>query len=92
KWVALRVGQKSEGWEMITVPGIVALKKIGKGRLVACQLDLGRLKDRGRIKAFRFWRIFLANLGANTSASFTEPEVSVYLPNKWESMPGYINW
>ena len=92
KWVALRVGQKSEGWEMITVPGIVALKKIGKGRLVACQLDLGRLKDRGRIKAFRFWRIFLANLGANPSASFTEPEVSVYLPNKWESMPGYINW
>lgn len=83
------------GWESIITPGLVAVKKVGKGRLVACQVDPSKLgATRGRVKALRFWNLLLANLGARRAGfdTFLAPEDSRYEENPWEHIPPYFDW
>jgi hypothetical protein len=83
------------GWEAIVEPGIMAVKKVGEGRIVACQLDPNALGNtRGRIKVLRFWNILFANLGVSraTEEGFLQPRRSPYEDNEWEQIPPYINW
>jgi hypothetical protein len=94
-WTELEVALPDNDWQLLVEPGLVAIKPFGRGRIVACQLDVAKLgQSRGRVKALRFYNILLANLGVERSAfdNFVQPEVQVDLPNSWEQIPPYINW
>jgi hypothetical protein len=92
KWVSVPVACAGNGWEPVVEPGIVAVKKLGRGRLVACPIEPATLGEtRGRIKALRFWNCLLANLGAERS-TFLHSDRAAYETNKWEEIPPFINW
>jgi len=94
-WTTVAAALPGNGWESIVAPGLVSVKEVGKGMLVACQVDPGKLgASRGRVKALRFWNILLANLGARRTGfdAFLEPEGSLYEENRWEHIPPYIDW
>ena len=94
-WTTMETIQAGEGWQVVAEPGLVAVKPLGKGRVVACQLDVGQLgRTRGRIKALRFWNVLLANLRARRvwlDAGLSRRRKG-YEPNPWEEIPPFINW
>ena len=95
KQVTLEVGVDGDGWRSIVAPGLVLVKKMGKGRIVACGLDPAGLgQGRARVKALRLWNMLLCNLGIERRGYGTilAPKGPVYEDNQWEQMPGYINW
>jgi hypothetical protein len=94
RWAELPCAVGGDGWQLLTEPGVIAVKPLGRGRLIACQLDPQRCGDRGRIKALRVWNVLLAQLGADRTgwSHFLASETKPYEPNPWEQMPPYINW
>ncbi len=95
KWTTLPAIQAANGWEILAQPGLLAVKSVGKGQIVACQLDPEKLgPSRGRIKALRFWNLLLANLKVQRDPfGFSPgPDVKVWEKNPWEDMPPYFDW
>ena len=81
-----------DGWQTLVEPGLVAVKPLGQGRLIACTLDLAGLEEtRARVKLLRFWNVLLANLGGRSFA-LLDSSSARYEPNAWEELPPYINW
>ena len=95
QWTTIKAACPGNGWKVIAEPGVVAVKQLGRGRLVACQLDPATLGNtRARVKALRFWNVLLSNAGAERRrfASFLEPTAKCHEPNAWEQIPPFINW
>ena len=92
QWRQMRVARASNGWQALVEPGLVAVKQQGRGRLIACLLDVSTPQaSRGQVKALRFWNILLANLGGR-NGPFLESSAPRYEPNPWEEIPPFINW
>ncbi|MBT7164292.1 MAG: hypothetical protein HN904_16040, partial [Victivallales bacterium] len=93
QWHTMPVCLPENGWQLLIKPGILAIKPMGKGQLIACTLDPAKLAGtRGRPKALRFWNLLLANLQAPRPALRISTEATPYERNQWETIPGYINW
>jgi len=76
-------------------PGLLALKRLGKGRIIVCRLPIDRKHgERARVKALRFHNILLANLGAprNPSGLLLDESRARYVDAAWEDIPPFINW
>jgi beta-galactosidase len=81
-----------DGWQTLVEPGLVAVKPLGQGQVIACSLDLAGLeKTRARVKLLRFWNILLANLGGR-SLGLLDRTLPRYEPNEWEEIPPFMNW
>jgi len=94
RWAELPCAAGGAGWHVLSEPGLIPVKPVGRGRLIACQLDPQKCGDRGRIKALRVWNVLLAQLGVERAAwlPFLAPTAAPYEPNPWEQMPPYMNW
>jgi hypothetical protein len=96
KWVEMPVIQAANGWNIVIKPGLLAEKNFGKGKAVACQLDISRLDKagRGRIKALRFWNILLANLKVSRKGfrNLIKHAGKTAEENKWETIPPFMVW
>jgi hypothetical protein len=95
QWTTLPMIQPVGGWKILVQPGLLAVKTIGQGRILACQLDPEKLgKTRGRVKSLRFWNILLANLKTQRADVSVSPRsgARAYEPNEWEEMPRYFDW
>ena len=93
QWHTMPVCLPENGWRTLTQPGLLAVKQVGKGRLIACTLDPAQLAGtRGHPKALRFWNLLLANLQATRPALEISTNATPYEKNQWETIPGYINW
>ncbi|MBI2300620.1 MAG: hypothetical protein HYU66_17060, partial [Armatimonadetes bacterium] len=82
------------GWESLVEPGVLAVKALGQGRLVACEVDPEQLGARGRAKALRFWNVLLANLGAEreANAAFVTAPAKAWEESESEQLPPYMGW
>jgi len=94
-WTRLPVVAERGGWQVLVKPGIVARKDLGRGRVIACQIDPEKLgATRGRVKTLRFWNVLLANLEL-PRAPLTEelqPRLAFYEDNPWEEIPRFRSW
>lgn len=81
------------GWRNLTLPGVLAEKTLGSGRIVTCTLNPDDLDSvRGRIKALRVWNLLLTNLDVDRNSLGILSPGQVYEDNVWENLPPYINW
>lgn len=94
-WTELPAVSEQNGWQVLAKPGIVARKALGRGQMIACQIDPEKLDaGRGRVKTLRFWNVLLANLEL-PRAAFTEvlqPALAFYEDNPWEEIPRFRSW
>jgi beta-galactosidase len=94
-WTELPVVTEQDGWQVLVKPGIVARKTLGRGQVVACQIDPDALgASRGRVKALRFWNVLLGNLQLPRSSLTDElqPRLAFYENNPWEEIPRFRSW
>lgn len=94
-WTTLPVAVAAGGWRNVVEPGLLSVRTLGAGRVIACQLALDDAsKTRGQVKARRFWNLLLANLGAerNDDTAFITAPRRAYEDNEWERLPPYMNW
>jgi hypothetical protein len=92
KWLDLPTVTAGDGWELLADPGVAAVKRLGRGRLVVILIDPATLDARARVKALRFCNGLLGNLGAARNTGWLAPDAKVYEPNPWEEMPAWIEW
>jgi beta-galactosidase len=94
-WTTLSVAVADNGWRPVVEPGLLSVRTLGTGRIVACQIALDDAnKTRGQVKALRFWNLLLANLEIerNADTAFVAAPRRAYEDNDWEHLPPYINW
>ncbi len=98
RWTSVSMISGENGWRVIAGPGLLAVKNIGKGRLVACTFpvpDTEPAKSHAGVKSTRFWGRLLTNLGLSSARVFSadlRPVRPMYVKNPWEELPPYINW
>lgn len=95
QWLELPSAQAGDGWVVLAAPGLIASRTLGRGRLIACELDPTALGDsRAGAKTRRVWSVLLANLGVDwpLNGGLVEPTGGLYADNPWEQMPDYILW
>ncbi|NOY80624.1 MAG: hypothetical protein GXP31_06420 [Kiritimatiellaeota bacterium] len=97
KWMTGPVLLGENGWRLVLDPGLLAVRKTGKGRLIACTFPIpegAAEKSHAGVKAVRFWNRLLANIGLSGPrfSPKLRPLRSPYVQNPWEQLPPYINW
>ena len=92
-WTNVQTAREENGWRPVVTPGLLAVRAVGAGRAVACQLDPTALgQTRARVKGLRLWNLLLANLGAERAGAFLTASTGAYEVNEWEHIPPYMDW
>jgi hypothetical protein len=93
-WLELPAAAEEGGWQALAEPGVVAVRALGQGRIVACSLDPTALQGRARIKALRVWNALLTNLNVPREglSDFLQPAHPVWEANEPEQLPPYMDW